>query len=300
MKLKKIALGFVTLLLCLEVTIVLHELGHYAAAKACGVYCPEFRVGIGSSVTLAKTGETEWNFGLFPVMGGVSMVVRDPGEEVPTIDGVPIDGLALDQLSAPQLIAVMGAGVLINFILGFGSFILLLRLAKPEHRPDVWKTVKLMGSLLVYSGYYLFLSIVTFGRYPAQKVQVKMTGDTAKALAEAAASGKPIKQADIKVEEVKETESEKAEKEKAPFWIRTLIVFGSINLTLGLLNLLPIPGLDGFWLFCTVFGIDVRTALSWVPENFTTWFIWISVIHSVIYFLVPRKKVQVLVIEQAS
>ena len=48
--------------------IALHELGHFLAAKACGVRVNEFAVGMGPAILKKKKGDT-----LYALRVGVSM-----------------------------------------------------------------------------------------------------------------------------------------------------------------------------------------------------------------------------------
>ena len=45
-------------ILIFGVLIIIHELGHFAAAKACGVRVEEFAVGMGPAIFKKQKGET--------------------------------------------------------------------------------------------------------------------------------------------------------------------------------------------------------------------------------------------------
>ena len=49
-------------LLIFGVLIAVHELGHFLAAKACGVQVNEFSVGMGPAIWKRQKGETQGNF----------------------------------------------------------------------------------------------------------------------------------------------------------------------------------------------------------------------------------------------
>ena len=54
--------------------IFVHELGHFLAAKACGVQCDRFYLGFGKAIVKRKWGETEYGIGWLPLGGYVLML----------------------------------------------------------------------------------------------------------------------------------------------------------------------------------------------------------------------------------
>jgi regulator of sigma E protease len=57
--------------------VFVHELGHFLAAKATGVYAPRFSIGFGPALWARRWGETEYQLALFPLGGYVRMASRD-------------------------------------------------------------------------------------------------------------------------------------------------------------------------------------------------------------------------------
>ena len=53
-------------ILMFGVLIALHELGHFLAAKACGVQVNEFSIGMGPALFSRKKGETQYSCAHFP------------------------------------------------------------------------------------------------------------------------------------------------------------------------------------------------------------------------------------------
>ena len=74
---------------CLSILIIVHELGHFAMAKAFRVYCLEFSIGFGPKLFSFKRKNAETRFSLrsIPFGGYVSMV----GEGTETPEGASID-----------------------------------------------------------------------------------------------------------------------------------------------------------------------------------------------------------------
>lgn len=66
----------------LGVLIVFHELGHYLAARMCGVKVLRFSVGFGRMLWKTRLGkdQTEWAFSLFPLGGYVKMLDEREGK----------------------------------------------------------------------------------------------------------------------------------------------------------------------------------------------------------------------------
>jgi regulator of sigma E protease len=96
---------FVSLLLIL---VVIHEFGHFLAAKAFGIKVLEFGVGFPPKAkTLFTRGETEYTLNWLPIGGFVRLL----GEEDPS------DPRSLAAAPRWQRLTVMGAGVMMNFIL---------------------------------------------------------------------------------------------------------------------------------------------------------------------------------------
>ena len=75
-------------IVCLSVLIMVHELGHLAAAKAFKVYCFEYSIGFGPKLFSfkRKNGETKVSLRGIPFGGYVSMY----GEGVEVPEGLEI------------------------------------------------------------------------------------------------------------------------------------------------------------------------------------------------------------------
>jgi regulator of sigma E protease len=96
---------FLGLLLAL---VLIHELGHFVAAKAFGIKVLEFGVGFPPKAkTLWKKGDTEYTLNWLPIGGFVRLL----GEEDPS------DPRSLAAAPRWQRLTVMGAGVVMNFVL---------------------------------------------------------------------------------------------------------------------------------------------------------------------------------------
>src|ERR1700733_11210279 len=113
----------------LGIMVLIHELGHFAVAKWCGVRVETFSIGMGPRLFGFRRGETDYRISLLPLGGYVKMAGDVPGE-APSDD--PGEFNAHPRWHR-TLIAL--AGPIANFIL---SFILLIFVGLYHHDVDVY------------------------------------------------------------------------------------------------------------------------------------------------------------------
>lgn len=58
------------------ILVAVHELGHFLAAKLCGVRVNEFSIGMGPAVWSRKRGETQYSLRVLPIGGFCAMEGR--------------------------------------------------------------------------------------------------------------------------------------------------------------------------------------------------------------------------------
>ena len=68
---------YIAPLLVFGLVVFVHELGHFVAAKMCGVYAPVFSLGWGRRLFGWRRGETDYRVSLIPLGGYVRMASRD-------------------------------------------------------------------------------------------------------------------------------------------------------------------------------------------------------------------------------
>jgi regulator of sigma E protease len=73
-------LAILSPILVFGLVIFVHELGHFMAAKAVGVYAPRFSIGFGPSIFRFRRGETEYILAWLPLGGYVRMASRHDAE----------------------------------------------------------------------------------------------------------------------------------------------------------------------------------------------------------------------------
>src|SRR5947208_6463035 len=63
--------------------IILHEAGHFVAAKAVGMRVERFSLFFGPMLVKVRRGETEYGIGPIPLGGYVRITGMNPHEEIP-------------------------------------------------------------------------------------------------------------------------------------------------------------------------------------------------------------------------
>ncbi|MCB1044499.1 MAG: RIP metalloprotease RseP [Acidobacteria bacterium] len=113
------------LLLLLIPMVVIHEMGHFLAAKFFGMRVYEFAFGFGKKLASFRYGNTEYRFNLLPLGGYVNFM----GESLYHND-IPHDPDHFLNKPKYARLVVLLMGPAFNFFLAFGLFVLL------QHQPD--------------------------------------------------------------------------------------------------------------------------------------------------------------------
>ncbi len=107
----------------LALLIIVHELGHFTAARLQGIYANKFSIGFGPVLWKYQGPETEYALRAFPLGGFVGFPEDDPDEN--TLD--PKDPNLLKNRPILDRAIVMSAGVIANLI--FAYLVLVLQMA---------------------------------------------------------------------------------------------------------------------------------------------------------------------------
>jgi regulator of sigma E protease len=97
-------------------TVLVHELGHFLAARACGMRIDAFSIGFGPAIVKRKRGNTIYKIGWIPFGGYVALPQLDPSG-MSTIQGENGEEGALPPASWWKRILVSLAGPIGNIIL---------------------------------------------------------------------------------------------------------------------------------------------------------------------------------------
>lgn len=127
--------SIISFFVVLSVMVLVHELGHFLVAKACGVRVETFSLGFPPRLFGFKYGDTDYCVGALPFGGYVKMSGETPGQET--------TGDAGEFNSHPrwQRMLIVVAGPVANFILAFvlmaGFYMMHNEVAVYETNPAV-------------------------------------------------------------------------------------------------------------------------------------------------------------------
>ena len=137
-----IFITFAAALLIFGAVIAIHEFGHFAVAKLCGVQVNEFSIGMGPTLIKTYRKGTQYTLRLLPVGGFVALEGEespeseqaeggsgdDDGPDIPPEVLAQRTGKPLNEAAVWQRMLVMAAGAVMNFVLGFVVLLLLISL----------------------------------------------------------------------------------------------------------------------------------------------------------------------------
>jgi regulator of sigma E protease len=122
-------LTLISLIVTLSVLILIHEFGHFFAAKAVGIYAPRFSLGLGPRVVGFRVGETEFVLSAIPLGGYVKMAGMEGDEASEALEGgeaadeEPVDpSRTFDAKPIWARTLVISAGVIMNLLFAFLVF----------------------------------------------------------------------------------------------------------------------------------------------------------------------------------
>ena len=124
----------IAFVVALGLLIVVHELGHYAVARACGVKVLRFSVGFGRPLWARRLGRdaTEWIIAAFPLGGYVKMLDEREGAVAPA--ELP---RAFNRQSVWRRFAIVIAGPAANFLLAIALYWVLFVHGVPGIKPVI-------------------------------------------------------------------------------------------------------------------------------------------------------------------
>lgn len=101
--------------------VVLHEFGHFAAAKAVGMRVERFFLFFPPKLISIRRGETEYGIGAIPLGGFVKITGMNPEEEIPA----EVEDRAYHRQPVWKRIVVIAAGPIVNIVLALVLFFAL-------------------------------------------------------------------------------------------------------------------------------------------------------------------------------
>ena len=112
-----VLLAVVGFLLTIGVVVLIHEGGHYLAAKWLGFAVRRFSIGMGKVVGRKNAWDTEFALSLLPIGGYVAFEEEEKRE-----DGTPVQGILFEKGPRWRRAIVIAAGPLMNFVLAVALF----------------------------------------------------------------------------------------------------------------------------------------------------------------------------------
>lgn len=110
------------------VLVAVHELGHFLAAKGCGVRINEFSLGMGPVVWKKQRGDTQYSLRLFPVGGFCAMEGEEDASDDPA---------SLQNQSLWKRFLIFVAGPVMNFLTGLVIIFFLYAGAQAFYSPVI-------------------------------------------------------------------------------------------------------------------------------------------------------------------
>ncbi|WP_019893199.1 M50 family metallopeptidase [Allobaculum stercoricanis] len=138
--------GILAFILMLFVIVIIHEAGHYFAARACGVYVHEFSFGVGPKLWQKQGKNTLFSLRALPFGGSVSIAMDvdvDEDDEDQWLNQVP-ENQRLNNKPVWQQVFVMSAGVIINVLFAWllmSSLIMVQGTVVDSPKPIVYEVI---------------------------------------------------------------------------------------------------------------------------------------------------------------
>ena len=115
-------------ILIFGILIAVHELGHFLAAKACGVRVNEFSIGMGPQILHRTKGETEYSLRILPIGGFCAMEGEEEDSDDPN---------ALNNKGFWAQLLIFVAGAFMNFLTGLLIIVCLYAGAQGFYTADI-------------------------------------------------------------------------------------------------------------------------------------------------------------------
>ncbi len=114
-------MGFLEAIIALCFLIFIHELGHFLAAKACGVRVETFSIGFGPALFAKTFNHTRYVLALIPLGGYVKLKGQsdlNPAHKIDSSD-------SYSSKKTYQKLIILSAGVVFNFVLAFLLYVIV-------------------------------------------------------------------------------------------------------------------------------------------------------------------------------
>lgn len=143
---------FLIFFIILSVLVLVHEFGHFIAAKKNNIYVEEFGFGLPPRIFGVKKGETIYSINALPFGGFVKLLGEEEAELAKKSIPETLKKRTFAGKSHPTKLLVIVAGVLANFLLGWVviSYLFTQGVPVPTYKVTVSEVIK--GSPAQYAG----------------------------------------------------------------------------------------------------------------------------------------------------
>ena len=124
-------LSIISFLIVLSVLVLVHELGHFVAARRLGVRVEKFSFGFGPKIWSVKKGHTEYLISAIPLGGYVKMAGDEPWEKLANQKWEFLSRSVFDRFK------IIFAGPLTNYVLAFLIFSVIFMFGSPTLTTEV-------------------------------------------------------------------------------------------------------------------------------------------------------------------
>ncbi|MGA2010571.1 MAG: site-2 protease family protein [Solirubrobacteraceae bacterium] len=128
-------MSFILAFLGFAALIILHEAGHFVAAKAVGMRVERFSLFFGPLLVKWRRGETEYGVGPIPLGGYVKITGMNPNEDIPP----EFVGRAYYNQKVWKRVVVILAGPAVNLMI---AFVIIMGIALSQGQAVATKTVQ--------------------------------------------------------------------------------------------------------------------------------------------------------------
>jgi len=135
-------LTILSTIVVLSILILVHEFGHFFAAKAVGIQVPRFSLGFGKRLWGFHWGETEFVLSAIPLGGYVKMAGMEDDEAAEALEGAgPVEEVdperTFDSKPVWARTLVITAGVIMNFLFAILTFATIAQIYGQSRAPAV-------------------------------------------------------------------------------------------------------------------------------------------------------------------
>jgi len=211
----------------LSLVIIIHEFGHFFAARACGVKVKQFNFGFGPVLFARTKWQTEWTVKLFLMGGSVVMHAEQDGDDH--------DPQALPSKTLVQRLGISLAGPAINVVTAVlaMTLALMLGLSPVSKLGQMQQTTQTQTSVVDA----LHASVEKTASFPAELFSRLVNGfDRWSSTIKGSFGNRYIGFPAVGIMVVGD---------KGPSLLLFLFFFWMLSLLAAVINLLPLPPLDG-------------------------------------------------------